>query len=644
MSEITMKLAIVGNCQHSSYREVLEKMLPDANITSYLQSEALRDIADNDAVIVISRSFHSPIPQIAGKTKVINVPVFYFSGFHPDLIMQRRTDGRMLMGPAGSLQSAIMVYGYIAGFSADKIESLFDPAIFDLLGYHEYWRKSLAFMTRKIDDCGMNGTRVVREWVRQGVFCHTANHPKIKAVETICREIVRMLGHKTSYKGPYEDPLAWHGSWPIYPGIAETHGLIGSYDFKFGPAETYAPRTTLTLREMIEQSLRLYDEQADMIGEPTRFVDNTNYIKLNASSITAKRRHVYSDLPATSYWQRSIATVPAAEVDPVLHPRFTISRSDRVVTAGSCFAQHIAKQLSADGMNYHIAETPPVGMPADVALAKGYGLFSARYGNIYTARQLRHLLERALGTFEPAEQAWQRPDGRWVDAYRPQIEPAGFATADEVVAEAGRHLAIVRQMFVDADVFVFTLGLTESWLSRVDGSAFPVAPGVVAGKLDNERYAFVNFRVADLRDDLISAITMIRNLNPAMRIILTVSPVPLVATFEDKHVLTANTYSKSALRATVEEVRTMFAYVEYFPSYEIITGNYASSMYFGPDKREVNALGIRRVMTLLKAHFFESDSEVASTLPTNNETIGTDFEAEFAKSALILCDEELLEP
>ncbi|MGK3891080.1 hypothetical protein, partial [Enterococcus faecium] len=80
----------------------------------------------------------------------------------------------------------------------------------------------------------------------------------------------------------------------------------------------------------------------------------------------------------------------------------------------------------------------------------------------------------------PAEPAWQRPDGRWADPFRPSIEPEGFATIEDLEADRRAHLAAVREMFAGLDVFVFTLGLTEAWVSRVDGAVFPIAPGVIA--------------------------------------------------------------------------------------------------------------------------------------------------------------------
>jgi hypothetical protein len=50
----------------------------------------------------------------------------------------------------------------------------------------------------------------------------------------------------------------------------------------------------------------------------------------------------------------------------------------------------------------------------------------------------------------------------------------------------------VRELFEKADVFVFTLGLTEGWRSKQDGSAVPLAPGIAGGHGEEEQFTFVN--------------------------------------------------------------------------------------------------------------------------------------------------------
>ena len=64
----------------------------------------------------------------------------------------------------------------------------------------------------------------------------------------------------------------------------------------------------------------------------------------------------------------------------------------------------------------------------------------------------------------------------------------------------------------------------------------------------------MNARVGDVRDDMLTFLERLFAVNPAARVILTVSPVPLIATYADRHVLVSNTYSKAALRAAAEEI------------------------------------------------------------------------------------------
>ena len=106
------------------------------------------------------------------------------------------------------------------------------------------------------------------------------------------------------------------------------------------------------------------------------------------------------------------------------------------------------------------------------------------------------LFERAYGQFRPQDEFWKRADGRLVDPFRPQIEPDGFATVEELRASRSAHFAAVRAMFETLDVLVFTFGLTESWRNRADGAIFPLAPGVAGGEFHGDRYEFVNFSAA----------------------------------------------------------------------------------------------------------------------------------------------------
>ena len=194
--------------------------------------------------------------------------------------------------------------------------------------------------------------------------------------------------------------------------------------------------------------------------------------------------HPYKNLPPKSFWRSAVSEKGFLDLEHVYVKKFDIAPTDRIVTAGSCFAQHIARKLSASGFGYQDYEQAPPGFPSHLLPNFGYGMFSARYGNVYTARQLLQLFERAFEGRVPKEDVWEQ-NGRYYDPYRPAIEPDGFASEEEFWASRRTHISAVRRVFAEFDIFVFTLGLTEAWRSRLDGSVFPICPGTSCGTFDS---------------------------------------------------------------------------------------------------------------------------------------------------------------
>jgi hypothetical protein len=302
---------------------------------------------------------------------------------------------------------------------------------------------------------------------------------------------------------------------------------------------------------------------------------------------------------------------------------------------GSCFAQHLARHIRRLGLTYYVAECAAPSLSAAEASARGFEVFSARYGNIYTVRQAVQLFDRSFGAFTPADAVWQKDEG-FVDAFRPQIEPQPFASVDDVQGSAVEHLGYVRDVFLKSSWIVFTLGLTEAWQSKLDGAVYPIAPGVSGGTFRPDKYAFVNFGVDDVRRDLFELIDKIHEVNPACRILLTVSPVPLIATYGTRHVWTATTYSKAVLRIAADEAERRYSHVTYFPSYEVITSPAAGGRYYADDLRQVTELGVEHVMRLFETHYVSQSDAGSST--SKNAT-----EASAWSRPDVVCDEEVIE-
>jgi hypothetical protein len=347
----------------------------------------------------------------------------------------------------------------------------------------------------------------------------------------------------------------------------------------------------------------------------------------------------YSDLAETAFWRAAVAERHPYDLSALSAP-LLFSARDRIATAGSCFAQHIGNQLRRRGARYVDLEPLPAGLPPEDAARFGYGLFSCRYGNVYTTRQLLQLLQEALGKRTPVERVWLR-DGRFYDALRPSVDPVGHDSEDDVLLLRRVHLKRVKALLSSMDVFVFTLGLTEAWVSRTDFTVYPTAPGAIAGTWNSEKYKFVNFRYFDVMNDLKASLEILRSFNPKLRVILTVSPVPIKATASGDHVLVANTQSKSTLRAVAGDLAAEDRTVAYFPSYELIVSHSMRGMFFNPDLRTVNPGGVDYVMSKFFADVLKpqpaNGAEKPATPRSPSENLPTtNFD--------LICDEEANDP
>jgi hypothetical protein len=157
---------------------------------------------------------------------------------------------------------------------------------------------------------------------------------------------------------------------------------------------------------------------------------------------------------------------------------------------------------------------------------------------------------------------------------------------------------------------VFTAGATETWLAA-DGTALPILPGVVHAEMPEGRARLANLSAAEMRQDLTEFLADLAAVNPGVRVIFTLSPVPGVATYQARHVLPATNASKAAIRVALEEIVATHANTTYFPSYDIVTAPQHRGRFLADDLRTVTDDGMARVMHLFSAHMMRDASPEA---------------------------------
>ena len=345
-------------------------------------------------------------------------------------------------------------------------------------------------------------------------------------------------------------------------------------------------------------------------------------------------KNPYEGQPAQAFWRSAVVELEPLAISGVWRPKFDIAKEAKIVTAGSSFAQNISHHLRQAGYSWFDAEPAPPNLSLELQRQHGYGIFSFRTGNICTSALLRQWIEWVNYTARPPDEIWEF-GGRFYDPFRPTIQPDGFASREELLASRGETLASIGRAMRDADIWLITFGLTEAWINAETGALYPMCPGTAAGEFDAERHLFVNFDYAKVREDLEAAFEMVKAKNPAVRFLVTVSPIPLTATASNQHVLTANTYSKSILRAVAGDVARCRPDTDYFPGYELITGIPFRSIHYEENLRNVTPVGVSFVMR----SFFDGLSDARSRRDEENlaerELSEDDFD--------LACEDELLD-
>jgi GSCFA family len=344
------------------------------------------------------------------------------------------------------------------------------------------------------------------------------------------------------------------------------------------------------------------------------------------------KKHPYIANPSHTFWDKAVSSSPVGQIDPAIGlASFKLGPSDAVMTMGSCFAQHVSKRLSKSGLNYLITEKN--SSLNDRTSNDGFGVFTARYGNVYTILQALQLLDRCLINSTDGD-IWMHK-GKFVDSFRPRAVPGGFENETQLLADRSAHLKATYLGFQTAQVLVFTLGLTEGWENSSTGQIYPIAPGVSGGEFNATIHKPFNMSVSECISGLNQMVSTLRSFNPTLKIILTVSPVPLAATHTRNHVLTATFSSKAKLRVAAEEVSAAHPGVDYFPSYEIVQGLAQSGRYFQSDLREVEERAVNHVMRVFSDKYFPE-----STSRTQIEDQIKSLQDQ--KNSKVLCDEDLL--
>jgi GSCFA family/TPR repeat len=246
-------------------------------------------------------------------------------------------------------------------------------------------------------------------------------------------------------------------------------------------------------------------------------------------------------------------------------PSFSFSKSDKILTIGSCFAREMERRLSKLGFDLPMTK---VVLPQEERYTKTENDILIKFTTQSIENELAWAQEPSLQP-DPEALFLQVGEALWHD---PQLVNNVYPATLERMGERREMVRSAFQEAKDCKIVIITLGLAEAWYDHETGLYLNTAPPPQALKRHPARFSLDVLAYEDISDSLERIWSRLEAFgHPDFKMLITVSPVPFKATFSGQDAITANSYSKAVQRAACQAFVARHANVDYFPSYEIVT-------------------------------------------------------------------------
>lgn len=252
-------------------------------------------------------------------------------------------------------------------------------------------------------------------------------------------------------------------------------------------------------------------------------------------------------------------------IEPVAKPTFDVpfqlEPGEGIFTVGSCFARNVEAELLRLGYRLPMRDifSTPEFQDFDLASINNFGTPS-----------IFNEFAWALGArdFDPAQHFVQTGEGLYADLH---LVPSSRPAPLDVLMRRREAIKAAYRTVLDCRVIIMTLGLSEVWFDNETGYYLNNIPRPSVMRAHPDRFSLHTLDFEEAYGYLRDTMELLRaKCRKDLRVILTVSPVPLNTTHRNEDVMVANTYSKSLLRVVAETIRAKYDFVAYYPSYESV--------------------------------------------------------------------------
>lgn len=227
-----------------------------------------------------------------------------------------------------------------------------------------------------------------------------------------------------------------------------------------------------------------------------------------------------------------------------------IAHVSKIITLGSCFAEVLGEQL--ESYKFQVMSNP--------------------FGTVFNPVSLVKLVKMSLASDLPSMGHFLLNND---NIYLHHDFHSSFWATDSETLDTmlRKKMADVKQFLQRADVLVITLGSAFVYRSKRTTEYVTNCHKVPSSQFNKELLSLTM-----LEGELTTLIDLLKDHNPKLKILLTVSPVR-----HTKDTLPLNQVSKSLLRVACHNLENSYEQVSYFPSYEIMIDDLRDYRFYEAD-------------------------------------------------------------
>ena len=250
-----------------------------------------------------------------------------------------------------------------------------------------------------------------------------------------------------------------------------------------------------------------------------------------------------------------------------------LSRTARVLTVGSCFADSIGERLR---------------------LNKVQALVNP-FGTVFQPLALAQLLRAVAGEEQDWQQHLVEARGRWQSFdFHSTIGAESPVELLQLIREAVQR---VGEFVRTADTVVLTLGTAWAYRLRETGELVSNLHKLPAALFEKHLLT-----ADEIVNGLAEVHSLLRRANPNISIVLTVSPVRHI-----KDTLLLNAVSKSVLRVACHYLSELLPGVSYFPAYELLTDELRDYRFYAADMLHPSEVAEDYIWDRFARTYFDAD-------------------------------------